>query len=36
VKGISEDEVEIMFDALDTNRDGILSINEFCICLEGI
>ena len=36
VKGLSGEDMEVMFDALDTNRDGILSINEFCLCLEGV
>ncbi len=37
VKGLSyPEDVEILFDALDNNRDGLLSINEFYYCIEGI
>lgn len=37
VKGISiPQDIETLFEALDTNKDNLLSINEFCICLEGV
>ena len=36
VKGISNDDLMLAFDSLDMNKDGVLSINEFCLCLEGV
>ena len=37
VKGLSfPDDIELLFDALDTNRDGLISVNEFCLCIEGV
>lgn len=37
VKGIPLPQgLEIMFDALDMNKDGFISINEFCLCLDGV
>jgi Ca2+-binding EF-hand superfamily protein len=28
--------LEALFDALDMNKDDIISVNEFCLCLEGV
>jgi Ca2+-binding EF-hand superfamily protein len=37
VKGLSfPDDIELLFDALDTNRDGLISVNEFCLCIDGV
>lgn len=37
VKGlVLPNDVDILFDALDMNKDNLLSINEFCLCIEGI
>jgi Ca2+-binding EF-hand superfamily protein len=36
VKGVSIDEIQLAFDSLDMNKDGVLSINEFCLLLEGV
>lgn len=36
VKGVSNDDLMLAFDSLDMNKDGVLSINEFCLCLEGV
>ncbi len=36
IKGVTLDDLELLFDALDMNKDGNLSINEFCLCIEGI
>lgn len=35
VKGVGVGEYEILYDALDMNRDGYISVNEFCLYLEG-
>lgn len=35
VKGLTLDEIHLAFDSFDMNRDGVLSINEFCLLLEG-
>jgi Ca2+-binding EF-hand superfamily protein len=36
VKGLTIDEIHLAFDSLDMNKDGVLSINEFCLLLEGV
>jgi Ca2+-binding EF-hand superfamily protein len=37
VKGVQvPQDVELLFDAMDMNRDALLSVNEFCLCLEGV
>ena len=37
VKGLTfPDDIELLFDALDGNRDGMISVNEFCLCIEGV
>lgn len=28
--------MDLLFDCLDMNKDGVLSINELCLCLEGM
>lgn len=33
--GISEDNVPILFDAFDSNRDGTLNIDEFLMAIRG-
>jgi Ca2+-binding EF-hand superfamily protein len=37
VKGLSvPEDIEVLFDALDMNKDSFISINEFCLCLDGV
>ena len=37
VKGVSvPDDVDLLFDALDMNKDGQLSISELCLLLESV
>ena len=36
IKGLAPGDFDILFDALDMNKDGYLSVNEFCLCLEGV
>jgi Ca2+-binding EF-hand superfamily protein len=36
LKQIPLADMEMLFDCLDMNKDGILSISELCLCLEGI
>ena len=36
MKGLTIDEIHLAFDSLDMNKDGVLSINEFCLLLEGV
>jgi Ca2+-binding EF-hand superfamily protein len=36
VKNMSMEEIELVFEAVDMNKDGLLSVNEFCLCLEGV
>jgi len=37
VKGLSyPSDIDLIFDALDSNRDGLVSINEFCLFIEGV
>jgi Ca2+-binding EF-hand superfamily protein len=33
--GISEDNIPILFNAFDTNRDGTLNIDEFLMAIRG-
>lgn len=28
-------DAEQLFDAIDTNKDGLISVNEFCLCVIG-
>lgn len=36
IKSVSISEIELLYDALDMNKDGALSVNEICLCIEGI
>jgi hypothetical protein len=37
VKGLAiPQDVELLCDALDMNKDNLISVNEFCLCLEGV
>ena len=36
VKGLTSDDINLAFDSIDMNKDGVLSINEFCLLLEGV
>jgi len=36
VKNLTMEEIELVFEAVDMNKDGLLSVNEFCLCLEGV
>jgi Ca2+-binding EF-hand superfamily protein len=36
VAGLLRTELEQIYEALDSNKDGFLSVNEFCLYLEGI
>ena len=37
VKGLTiPQDIELLFDSLDMNKDNLISVNEFCLCLEGI
>lgn len=37
VKGLAiPKDVELLCDALDMNKDNLISVNEFCLCLEGV
>lgn len=36
VEGVLRAELETLYDSLDMNRDGFISVNEFCLYLEGI
>lgn len=29
-------DVDLLFEAVDMNKDQMISVNEFCLCLEGI
>ena len=35
IKGLTLSELELLYDALDMNKDGVLSVNEICLCIEG-
>lgn len=36
MKGVTSDDIDLLFDALDMNKDNLVSLNEFCLCLEGV
>lgn len=37
VKGLAiPQDVELLCEALDMNKDNLISVNEFCLCLEGV